>query len=225
MMPHVLIADDDRILRKRISRAITDESNAATVHEAGNAEEAMSLMMRQPMDVVITDIQMPKSNGLMLLAFLNAFAPKVPCFVITAYGTSRLKSKMPPDLLRFYEKPFDVRELALSAVTAANRSRDSGACDGIRLSDFIGLAASDQVTATVTVTCEGRSPCKLFLKEGELVDAVAGGERGETAAIRALGWRSPNFSIKFGIPESIERAIRTPLTQLLRIVSERFDSS
>ncbi len=105
-MPHLLIAEDDRILRKRITHALTNKLPEITIHEAGNGEGAISLIEGQAMDLVITDIQMPKVSGLMLLlAFLNAFAPKVPCFVITSYGTARLKSKMPLDLLRFYDKP------------------------------------------------------------------------------------------------------------------------
>ena len=127
-MPHILIAEDDTILRKRLIRAITNKNAEVVIHEADNAEEAMNIMKELSksglsMDLVITDIQMPKSGGLMLLAFLNAFASQVPCFVMTSYGTSRLKSKMPSDLLRFYDKPFDIDEMAASAIAASNRKR------------------------------------------------------------------------------------------------------
>lgn len=222
-MPRILVAEDDRILRKRIVQAITARNPEVAVHEANNAEEAMNLMQGQSMDVVITDIAMPKVNGLVLLAFLNAFAPKVPCFVITAYGTARLKSKLPPDLLRFYEKPFDINELAISALAAVGRQRNISTCGGIKLPDFINLAAADRVTATITVTQGDHPPCKLFLKEGKLIDAILNDEHGEAAAIGALAWPSPNFAIDFGIPDNIEKKIKSPLPQLLRTVSECFD--
>jgi CheY-like chemotaxis protein len=229
-MPHVLIAEDDSILRKRIMRAITKESAEVTIHETDNGGEAINLiegllMKGQSMDVVITDIQMPKVSGLVLLAFLNAFAPKVPCFVMTAYGTARLKSKMPSDLLRYYEKPFDVDELAISVIAALNRRQDPNTCGGINLPYFISLAAIDRATASITVTQQDQPPCKLFLKEGELIDAITADERGEPAAIHAMSWPSPNYSIDFGIPDGIERTITTPLTQLLRTVSECFDNA
>jgi CheY-like chemotaxis protein len=224
-MPHVLIAEDDRILRKRIMQAITNKSAEVTIHEADNGEEAINLMKGQSMDIVITDIQMPKVSGLMLLAFLNAFAPKVPCFVTTAYGTARLKSKMPSDLLRFYNKPFDVHELAISAIAALSRRQDPNTCGGIKLPDFISLAAIDRATATITVTQQGHPPCKLFLKDGELIDATTDDERGESAAILAMSRLSPDYAIDFGIPDGIERTITTSLTQLLRTVSECFDNT
>ncbi|MFC1567271.1 response regulator [Thermodesulfobacteriota bacterium] len=229
-MPNVLVAEDDRILRKRIMRAITNQSAEVAIHETDNGKEAIKLIERflakgQPMDVVITDIQMPEVSGLMLLAFLNAFAPKVPCFVISAYGTARLKSKMPSDLLRFYDKPFDVDKLAISVVAALSRRRDPNTCGGINLPDFINLAAIDRATATITVTQEEHPSSKLFLKDGELIDAITGDERGEPAAILAMSWLSANYSIDFGIPDDIERTITTPLTQLLRTVSECFDNA
>jgi len=96
----------------------------------------------------------------------------VPCFVITAYGTARLKAKMPPDLLRFYEKPFDIEELAISALAAINRQRDANTCGGINLHNFIYLSATDRATATITVTRQGFSPGILFMKNDELIDAI-----------------------------------------------------
>jgi CheY-like chemotaxis protein len=229
-MPHMLIAEDDSILRKRIMRAITNKNAEVTIHETDNGGDAIKLIERllekgQSMDVVITGIQMPKVSGLMLLAFLNAFAPKVPCFVITAYGTARLRSKMPSDLLRFYDKPFDVDKLAISVVAALSRRRDPHTCGGINLPDFINLAAIDRATATITVTQEDHPPSKLFLKDGELIDAITGDERGESAVILAMSRLSPNYSIDFGIPDDIERTITAPLMQLLRIVSECFDNA
>jgi CheY-like chemotaxis protein len=229
-MPNVLVAEDDRILRKRIVRAITNQSAEVVIHETDNGKEAISFIKKlleekQSLDVVVTDIQMPDVSGLMLLAFLNAFAPDVPCFVITAYGTARLKSKMPSDLLRFYDKPFDVDKLAISVIAALSRRKDPNVCGGINLPDFVNLAAADRATATITVTQEGHPPSKLFMQDGKLIDAITGDERGESAAILAMTRLSPNYSIEFGIPNDIEKTITAPLTQVLRIVSDCFDKA
>jgi len=229
-MSHVLVAEDDRILRKRITRAITNQSAEVTLHETDNGKEAINLIKGllekgQSMEAVITDILMPEVSGLMLLAFLNAFAPDVPCFVISAYGTARLKSKMPSDLLRFYDKPFDIDELAIAVMAALNRRKDPNICGGINLPDFVNLAATDRATATITVTQEDHPSSKLFLEDGELIHAITGEEHGEPAAILAMSRPSPNYSINFGIPDDIERTITAPLMQVLRIVSECFDKA
>jgi CheY-like chemotaxis protein len=223
-MAHVLIADDDKILRQRIIKAIINKNIEVSFHEADNGMTAINIIEGQPMDLVITDIQMPKASGLMLIAFLNAFAPKVPCFVITAYGTARLKFKMPDDLFRLYDKPIDVDELAIAVVAALSRQRDPNTCGGIQLPDFIYLASKDRATATITATQKGHPSCKFFMEDGELIDAITGDLSGESAAVLALSWHSPKYTIELGTPDNIERTIKTPLTQLLYIVSECFDN-
>ncbi|MDX2447893.1 MAG: response regulator [Desulfobacterales bacterium] len=222
-MKRILIAEDDRVLRKRIVKAILRIGSAVTVQEAADTKEAIDYLGKQSVDLVITDIRMPKGSGLMVLAYLNAFLPDVPCFVITAYGTSRLKDKMPPDLLRFYDKPFEVGDFAVAVIAATSRQRGAAPCLGIQLPNFINLAAADGVTATITVTHAEHGSCKLFLKEGELIDALSGFERGEAVAVAALAWEKPEYSIELEIPADCERTIKTPLHNLLRISCDCFD--
>ncbi|MBT3312156.1 MAG: response regulator [Desulfobacterales bacterium] len=223
-MAHILIADDDNILRKRIVKSLINKNSELSLHEAENGMTAINIIEAQPMDLVITDIQMPKVSGLMLISFLNAFAPNAPCFVITSYGTARLKSKMPDDLFRFYDKPIDTDELAIAVDAALSRQRDPNSCGGIQLPDFVNLASKDRATATITVTQQGHPSCKLFLVDGELINAITGDVSGEPAAVMSLSWPSPKYTIELGIPDSIERTITTPLAQVLYIVSECFDN-
>jgi CheY-like chemotaxis protein len=223
-MQNILIAEDDRVLRKRITKAIMRRRSKVTVHEVADANEAIDLLGQQPVDLVITDIRMPKASGLMVLTYLNAFLPDVPCFVITAYGTSRLKEKMPPDLLRFYDKPFDVGDFAVAVIAAMSRQRGDEPCLGIQFPNFINLASADGVTATITVGHSEHGSCKLFLKEGELIDALSDFERGEAVAVAALAWEKPEYSIEFEIPADCKRTIKTPLHNLLRISCDCFDN-
>lgn len=222
-MHQVLIAEDDRVLRKRVAKAIMRLSASVAVEEVGNAEEGIHFLEKHSVGLVITDIRMPKVSGLMLIAFLNAFLPDVPCFVMTAYGTSRMRNKLPPDLLRFYHKPINVEDLAVMAIATLSRKRDEITRRGIRLPNFISLAAADRVTATITVTHAEHGHCKLYLKEGELIDAVMDHDRGDTAAITALSWEKSGYAIDFDIPADVKPTVKTSLDQLLRVISEYFD--
>jgi len=132
-MQTILIAEDDRVLCKRIKKAILRINSAVAVQEVHDAEAAIEVIAAKTVALVITDIRMPKGGGLMVIAYLNAFLPEVPCFVITAYGTSRLKGKLPEDLLHYYDKPFDIETLAMAASAALSRKRGDGYCKGIHL--------------------------------------------------------------------------------------------
>lgn len=224
-MHSILIVEDDRILRKRIVKAILRISSAVTVKEVSDSDAALAFLGKQPVDLVITDIRLPKGSGLLVIAYLNAFLPEIPCFVMTAYGTSRLRDKMPRDLLNFYDKPFDVESFAVAAVAALKRRRGADFCSGIQLPNFVHMAAADGATATISVTHPEHAPCELYLKNGELIDAVSEHDRGEAVAIEAMAWDNPDYSLAFGIPDDCKRTIQTPVTNLLRIACECFDDS
>lgn len=222
-MQTILIAEDDRVLCSRIKKALLRINTAVAVQEVHDTEEAIAVLAKKTVSLVITDIRMPKGGGLMVIAYLNAFFPDVPCFVITAYGTSRLRDKLPEDLLHYYDKPFDIESLAMAASAALSRKRGDGYCQGIHLQNFVNVAAADGVTATITVRHPEHDPCKLFLKDGELIHAVSKNDQGESVAISAMSWDMPEYSIQFGIPAKLKGSIKTPITNLLRIACDCFD--
>jgi two-component system chemotaxis response regulator CheY len=58
------------------------------IHEAGDGQEALELLKAQPVDLVLTDINMPKMDGIQLLAALKASAAwrSIPVVMITTEG-------------------------------------------------------------------------------------------------------------------------------------------
>ncbi len=81
----VLVVDDERSQRKVLTMILRAEGY--DVEEAGTAKEAMALVMRRPVDLVLTDLKIPDAEGLSLLDQLLKTTPP-PCVVImTAYGT------------------------------------------------------------------------------------------------------------------------------------------
>lgn len=216
----VLIADDDRVLRQRVAHALSKIQGTLTVCQAEDGETALEILKKDAVDLVITDINMPRTSGLMVLAYLNAFLPHLPCFVMTAYGTSRLKAKMPPDLLRFYQKPFDVQDMARSAVAVLERSADPETCRGVSLIHVLQLASAEGMTCSVSVTGPDGSVTRLHLVDGQLWDAVSEQRRGEAAAVEAVSWHRPAYCLESGVPDSVERRIRATLEELLRSAAE-----
>ena len=111
-MDKVLIVEDDRIHLKRLITILGKHQDKFEVVPAGDGQEAIDILEEQPISVLVTDIQMPRVDGLVLLAYVNEHHPKLPCLVMTAYGTPQMKAKLPKDLLRFFHKPFDIEDLA-----------------------------------------------------------------------------------------------------------------
>ena len=77
-MKSVLIADDDRILRKMLSVALKSASDELRIFEAEDGQVAIDVLEAEEIQLVITDINMPRLNGLMVIAYLNIFSRPCP---------------------------------------------------------------------------------------------------------------------------------------------------
>ncbi|MFH1982928.1 MAG: response regulator [Pseudomonadota bacterium] len=221
---HLLIADDDRILRKRVVHALAKKNDRFVIHEAEDGQQAIGLLKSAPIELVITDINMPKVSGLMVLAYLNAFLPDVPCFVMTAYGTSRLRAKMPADLLRFYQKPVDADDMASAVVVALSRGHKQAGCGGMTLIHFLQLIEAEKLTATVTVENPPGPPTRIFISDNMILDAVAGTRRGEVVAMEAVSLENPTYCIDHSVPDTVFRRFTLSLSELIRTATDCFDN-
>lgn len=89
MRSDVLVVDDSAAIRKILQRVLRQTGIAiGTIHEAGDGQEALELLKSQSIDLVLTDINMPKMDGIQLLAAVKA-SPKwhtIPVVMITTEG-------------------------------------------------------------------------------------------------------------------------------------------
>lgn len=85
-MTRILIADDHPLFRLALAQALRGVVPAASVVEAGSLDEARALLAAQPgIDLVLLDLHMPGSHGLMGLAALRTEYPSVAVMMISAH--------------------------------------------------------------------------------------------------------------------------------------------
>src|SRR5207248_4930346 len=121
MADRVLVVDDEQSLRKVLAATLQREGYEVTV--CGDGEEAISALERDGADVVVTDLVMPRMDGLTLLRKVVARHPDVPVIVVTAHG--RIQSAveaMKAGAFDFLAKPFDHGELKAIISKAARQS-------------------------------------------------------------------------------------------------------
>jgi len=85
----VLVVDDSAAIRKILQRVLRQTGMAiGAIHEAGDGQEALEVMAKHPVHLVLSDINMPKMDGLQLLASMKAAAQwrNVPVVMITTEG-------------------------------------------------------------------------------------------------------------------------------------------
>src|SRR3970040_994267 len=81
----VLLADDHHIVRAGIRQLLESASDLQVVAEAGDGEEAQSLIEKHNPDGAVLDIQMPKASGIEVTRWVRAHLPEVCVLILTAY--------------------------------------------------------------------------------------------------------------------------------------------
>jgi two-component system chemotaxis response regulator CheY len=89
MEQDVLVVDDSAAIRKILQRVLRQTGMAIrTIHEAGDGQEALELLKSHRPALVLTDINMPKMDGLQFLAAMKASEAwrGIPVVMITTEG-------------------------------------------------------------------------------------------------------------------------------------------
>jgi CheY-like chemotaxis protein len=87
-MPTVLVVDDSAVDRRLVA-GLLKQANLQ-VELAENGHEALACVRSMPIDLVVTDLQMPELDGLGLVRRLRDQGPCVPVILITAHGSEDL---------------------------------------------------------------------------------------------------------------------------------------
>jgi DNA-binding NarL/FixJ family response regulator len=81
----ILLADDHHIVREGIRQLLESADDLQVIAEAGDGEEAQSLIEKHKPDVAVLDIQMPKASGIEVTRWVRAHLPEVGVLILTAY--------------------------------------------------------------------------------------------------------------------------------------------
>ncbi len=113
MSKKILIAEDSQTMRSLIASTISVMGDYELI-EAANGFEALRILPREKVDLVITDINMPDINGLELISFIknNPNYKETPLFIISTEGSEKDREKgLSLGADAYLVKPFNPEEL------------------------------------------------------------------------------------------------------------------
>ncbi|GIX07965.1 MAG: acetoacetate metabolism regulatory protein AtoC [Candidatus Poribacteria bacterium] len=106
----VLLVDDDPLVRESLAETLRRRGFQVT--EADNGQEALSLLQKEAFGAVVTDVRMPKLNGIELLRRIKSEYPLTEVIVMTAFGEiADAKECMRLGAWDYLEKPVKGPEL------------------------------------------------------------------------------------------------------------------
>ena len=105
----ILLVDDEERYREVLARVLTKAGYE--VVEASDGIEALSLLEKLKIDLVLSDILMPALNGYALVARLRAKWPSMPVILTTGFLSQDAAKNMMNGSVEFIPKPIDIAVL------------------------------------------------------------------------------------------------------------------
>jgi CheY-like chemotaxis protein len=206
----LLLLDDDEDMLELFQNMLQELPSQPEVTVSNSGARAIALLESEPFSLLITDLRMPKMDGLQVLAIVRRKFPELRIVVLTGVMDEEYRSRayaLGVDL--FWQKPGSPEEFTqFKDCVESLLGREAASEGGFRgmqsksLVDLVQLECLSQISSVLRIT-QGASVGKIWIKEGEIIDAAAGDFQGEDAFKEILSWKTGNFEILPAEPDHI----------------------
>ena len=197
----ILILDDDTDWLALCRDWFAELPSKPEILTANSAKRALALLETESVRLLISDLKMPRIDGLQMLAIVRRQFPDVRTIVLSGLEDEEYRSRayaLGVDLfwlkMEMQQNARLFNECVESLLGQTDREHDTG-FRGIQsksLMDIIQMECLSRSSSVLRIT-RGPLVAKLWIQEGELIDAEAEGAHGETALRRILAWKAGTF--------------------------------
>jgi DNA-binding response OmpR family regulator len=202
MIRNVLIVDDNQEMLFTLKDGMAKHKDFFKVLISSDGVDAISKLKNHTISLVVTDVKMPRLDGISLMSHIVENYPGTPLILISGHMTSELKKAVQRiGVVEYLGKPFRVEQLSKKIITILRRQTNGGTLQNVSTSMFLQLMEMEQKTCTIRLACAetGRNGI-LFFKKGKLMDARVRSKQGLDAAYEIFSFETVNLSIENKCP-------------------------
>ncbi len=116
----LLVVDDEKNIRSGLAKSL--EMDGYEVFQAEDGQDALKIMLKTEIDLIIADLKMPRMSGEELLKRVTSSYPTVPVIILTGHGTvDNAVQAMRDGAYDFLTKPVNLERLGLLVKRALGR--------------------------------------------------------------------------------------------------------
>jgi CheY-like chemotaxis protein len=225
----ILLVDDDPDLLDMYREILRQLPSKPEIQTATSGARAIALLESEPYRLLVTDLKMPRMDGLQLLSIVRCKFPNLRTVALTAIKDEQFRSRVYAQGVDLYwQKPGSEREIAMfrDCIESLIVRDDRGGFRGVQsksMVDIIQIECLSQSSCVLRIT-NGPLVGRIWINHGELFDAEAGELHGEEAFTHILSWKSGNFEILPSEPNH-PQAIQKSYNALLLETAQAFDES
>jgi DNA-binding NarL/FixJ family response regulator len=227
----ILVLDDDPDWLGFCSDQLAALTSKPEVLRAGNAKRALALLETEKVRVLISDLKMPRIDGLQMLSIVRRRFPATRTVVLSGLEDEDYRSRayaLGVDL--FWLKSEMQRNAKLfnecveSLLGQSDRESDTGfrGLQSKSLMDIIQMECLSRTSTVMRIT-QGPLVARLWIQDGELLDAECEGARGESAIYRVLAWKTgafENLPAEPGRERTIHKSVNALLLESAQTLDE-----
>src|SRR5438309_10841591 len=194
----ILLLDDDPDLLDMYREIISQLPSRPEIFTATSGGRAMAMLEADDFRLLICDLKMPKMDGLQVLSIVRRKYPQLRTVVLTSVVDEQFRSRvyaLGVDL--FWHKTGTEQEIKmfLECLESLLGRENEGGFRGVQsksLVDIIQLECISHSSSVLRIT-NGPLSGRIWIQDGELIDAEAGDLRGEAAFQKILSWKMGSF--------------------------------
>lgn len=215
VLKHVLFVDDEPVSCHVAERILRTGIPNVRVTCAPNGAEALAILDREPVDLLITDLAMPVLDGIELLLEVAHRRLLIPLLVVTGHKSPLNETlALSSGAIEYFEKPLRPDPFLHCACRLLFDKPHRGQLEVISLSGILRLIDMERKTCSLRVT-SATSQGVLMFADGDLVDARQGILHGLPAAAAILAWPDVTITLDTDAPTRAP-ALRVRIRELLR---------
>ncbi len=225
----ILILDDETAWLEVNREILAQLPSKPEIRAVNTGTRAIALLDAEPFRLLICDLKMPKMDGLQVLSIVRRRFPELRTVVLTALEDEEFRSRAYALGVDLFWLKTDIQQnpqMFLDCVESLlGRDMETG-FRGIQSKSLMDIIQMECLSRTSTVLRITRGPlvAKLWIQDGELIDAEAEGARGEAAFRRILAWKSGTFENMSAEPKR-ERTIFKSVNALLLESAQNMDEA
>jgi DNA-binding response OmpR family regulator len=199
----ILIVDDEMIFVQALKNHFMEQERGYVIKTAFDGSEALDIIRKEKIDLMILDLNMPVLDGIELLIELYNKSMWLPIIILTSIiiMTPEEKTNIFEEIgiVEYMEKPVNLERLDKMVEEVLNRFYEyRKPIDSIGLSAILRIIENEKRTGVLTIN-SGKKTGRIFFRDGDVADAVFAGLHAEEAVIACLktGSKEKRISVEY----------------------------
>ena len=152
MIKKVLIVDDDMEMLLSLKEGLKRYNDTFSVYIAGDGIAAIEKLEKYSVSLVVTDLKMPRKDGLSLLGHIMEHYPGIPVIIITGYSTNEMERlALEGGAVGYIAKPFMIEDLAKKILSTLRKESEGGTLHSVSSGMFLQLIEMEEKTCTIRI--------------------------------------------------------------------------